>query len=155
MKYFWIYNLLEQQEETEVDTLPEYLKGRKLILGRLAMFQIKCVKNVQSRQEFDSFLRQTVLRVLCVPEYTGLRQIDTWDMTLVQCNGSLLALSVSGIRFIGLWTACWMNSGRHPGENHKETWVIRVSSPNFIFLWLQSELGRQIYFPPHPSVSYH
>lgn len=98
MKYFRIYNLLDQQEETEIDALQEYLKGRKFRLGRLVMFQIKCAQNVQSRQEFDSFLRQTVLRVSCVPEYIGLRQTVTWIMTLVQCNGSLPALGVSGVK---------------------------------------------------------
>lgn len=68
MKYFRKHNLLLQQEQTEIDAFPEYLKCKEFILGKLLMFQIMCTPNVKSRQELDSSLKGAGLRVLWVPQ---------------------------------------------------------------------------------------
>lgn len=80
MKYFRKYNLLWHQEQTETGAFREYLKGKESILGRQEMFHIMCTQNVERRQEFDSLLRRTGLKVLCVPEC--LLQKDLGRLTL-------------------------------------------------------------------------
>jgi len=79
MKYFRKYNLLGQQEQTEIDAFPEYLKGKESIQGRLVMFQIMCTGNTECRQEFDSVEENGPWGVLCtrVPAAKGFWQTDT------------------------------------------------------------------------------